>query len=122
MRSLLYVLTGLGFLGLGFWAYQENYATQAQLKEVRELNRQIGEAHARINMLNAEWAYLNRPDRLRDLVNLNFERLALVPLMAEAFASVDQVAMPLPDYIPLIDPTEISSDGALSALNGEEPL
>lgn len=122
MKGLLYVLTGVSFLGLGFWAYQENYRTQAALREVRDLNRAIGAAHARINVLNAEWAYLNRPDRLRDLVNLNFERLALVPLMPEAFASVDQVAMPLPDFIPMIDPTQISSDGLALLLNGEEPL
>lgn len=120
MRGFLYVLAGFGFLGLGFWAYQENYATQAALREVRDLNRAIGAAHARINMLNAEWAYLNRPDRLRDLVNLNVQRLALVPLMPEAFAGVDRVPMAPEEYIPLLDPTQISSDGALAP--GEEPL
>lgn len=122
MKTLFYMLTGLAFVGLGFWAYQENYATQAQLKEVRTLNRAIGEAHARINTLNAEWAYLNRPDRLRDLANLNIDRLGLVPLMPESFGGIDDVAMPLPDYIPLIDPTQVSSDGADAGLTGEEPL
>lgn len=121
MRGLLTVIAGLAFLGLGFWAYQENYRTQAALREVRELNRAIGSAHARLNVLNAEWAYLNRPDRLRDLVNLNVARLGLVPMLPEAFAAIDQIAEPLPDYIPLIDPMNVSSDGA-AALNGEEPL
>ena len=120
MKGLLYVLTGMGFLGLGFWAYQENYATQAALREVRDLNRQIGAAHARINMLNAEWAYLNRPDRLRELVNLNFQRLSLVPLMPEAFASIAHVPMAPEEYIPLLDPMQISSDGLMPT--GEEPL
>lgn len=120
MRGLFYGLAGVTFLGLGFWAYQENYATQAALAEVRDLNRQIGAAHARIGMLNAEWAYLNRPDRLRELVNLNFERLALVPLMPEAFGSVDRIPAAPEEYVPLLDPMQVSSDNAYA--NGEEPL
>ena len=70
MRGLLYLMSALMVVGLGFWAYNENYATQDSIREVRDLNRQIGEAHARIRMLNAEWAYLNRPDRLRDLAEI----------------------------------------------------
>ena len=91
MRGLLYLMSALMVVGLGFWAYNENYATQDSIREVRDLNRQIGEAHARIRMLNAEWAYLNRPDRLRDLADLNFDRLGLLPLMPDGFGRVDQV-------------------------------
>jgi len=54
-------------MGLAYWAYNENYTTQASLKDVRSLHREIGAAHERLNVLEAEWAYLNRPDRLRDL-------------------------------------------------------
>ena len=35
MRPVLYVLTFLAVIALGFWAYRENYATQASLREVR---------------------------------------------------------------------------------------
>lgn len=120
MKGFLYLLAGASFLGLGFWAYQENYATQASLREFRDLNRQIGAAHARINMLQAEWAYLNRPDRLRDLVNLNYQRLMLVPLMPESFDVVDRIPMAPEEYIPLLDATQVSSD--MASRNGGDPL
>ena len=31
MRPVLYVLSFLALIALGFWAYRENYATQAAL-------------------------------------------------------------------------------------------
>lgn len=124
MRGLLHVLAFLGVIALAFWAYQENYQTQAALKEVRSLHADIGTSRARLNMLNAEWAYLNRPDRLRDLADLNFDRLGLLPLSPEAFGRVDQVAYPV--VVPVLGiitgTVDASSDGALLAASDEEPL
>ena len=94
MKGLIYVGLALAVMGLGFWAYRENYATQASLRDVREVKAEIAAAQARLDRLNAEWAYLNRPDRLRDLVELNFQRLELLPMRPEAFAGVEQVGMP----------------------------
>lgn len=94
MRNLFFVLTMFAVIGLAFWAYRENYATQAALDEADELRIEIRAAHARLAVLRAEWAYLNRPQRLRDLADLNFDRLGLLPLRPEQFGRVDEVAYP----------------------------
>lgn len=119
MRSCLYVLSALVVVALGAWAYQENYRTQEAMREVRALHRDIGAAHERLRMLRAEWAYLNRPDRLRDLAELNFERLRLLPLMPEAFAKVGQIAYPRPALPRLTDAVEIFSGNAPQDAAGE---
>ena len=110
MKSFLYIVLAMGVISLAFWAYGQNYKTQTAIAEVRQLHRDIGHAHERLAVLRAEWAYLNRPDRLRDLADLNFARLQLLPLMPEAFAPVDQIDYPLPPLSPILDPVEIASD------------
>ena len=112
MRQFFYVTSFIALIGLAFWAYRENYRTQAALKEVRQLHREIGAAHERLTMLRAEWAYLNRPDRLMDLAEMNFERLELLPLMPEAFGNVDEIAFPPPPRPVVTDPVQLSSDNA----------
>ena len=97
MKSLLYVLSVAAVIGLAFWAYTENYKTQAALDEVDELRREIGDLLETRAVLRAEWAYLNRPDRLRDLADLNFDRLGLVPLRPEQFGEISQIAYPPPE-------------------------
>lgn len=115
MRTIFYMLSGLMVMGLAYWAYHENYETQASLKDVRELHRQIGVAHERLNVLEAEWAYLNRPDRLRDLAELNFDRLGLLPLMPDAFGRIEQVTYPSQFVFDLTDSVVVSSDNAPEA-------
>ena len=118
MKGLIYVGLALAVMGLGFWAYRENYATQASLKEVREVKAEIAAAQARLDRLDAEWAYLNRPDRLRDLVELNFQRLELLPMRPETFATVEVVPMPDETMGTVASSFIVSSDAG----GTEEPL
>ncbi len=96
MRSVLFLLTTLIVMGLAFWAYRENYRTQSAISEMANVQRQIGGLREDLGVLRAEWAYLNRPDRLRELVNLNFDKLKLVPFGSDQFVDVGQVRFPPP--------------------------
>jgi hypothetical protein len=96
MRPLLYVLSFLAVMGLGFWAYRENYTTQDSLSEVAELQDEIANLRESLTVQKAEWAYLNRPDRLRDLATINFERLGLLPMEPSQFGTAAMISFPPP--------------------------
>lgn len=91
-------------MALAFWAYSENYDTRQALNGVDDLQRRIGSERETLAILRAEWAYLNRPERLRDLAGLNFERLQLLPLTPEHFARVAQIAYPFNTPERTLDP------------------
>lgn len=121
MRGLFFVLTTFAVMALAVWAYRENYATQRALDEVATLHRQIGQLREEIAVLNAEWAYLNRPDRLRALADLNFDRLGLLPLAPEQFGNVEQVAYPIPDLPAILVPFEMLGEALADASREVSP-
>lgn len=96
-------------IGLAFWAYSENYKTKAALDEVTQLQREIGNLRETRSVLRAEWAYLNRPDRLRDLTLLNFDRLKLIPITPDQFGQVEHIAYPLPERPPIRNVVVVSA-------------
>ena len=103
MRSLLFVFMFGAVIGIAYWAYQENIRTKQELAVAEDLQTAIGAARNRLSILRAEWAYQNRPSRLQDLADLNFENLQLTPLRAEHFSRVDEVGFPAPPTINLSD-------------------
>ena len=109
MKSLIYVFTVLLVFALAFWAYRENYATQQVLKDTQRLQHQIGAAQVRLSVLRAEWAYLNRPNRLLELAELNFDRLGLLPLRPDQFGRVDEVSYPPEPLLPITNPIDVST-------------
>ena len=127
MRPVLYVLTFLAVMSLGFWAYRENYATQAALRDVMALQDEIAGLRESLLVERAEWAYLNRPARLRELATLNFDRLLLLPMEPSKFGVTSAVADPPPpiaaDMAPLNlevnDPVDVQ--GETPATDGQTP-
>ena len=95
MKSLFFLVTGMVVMALAVWAYRQNYETQARLREVDELRGEIADLRERASVLRAEWAYLNRPERLADLAALNFDRLELLELRPDHFRRIEQIPYPV---------------------------
>lgn len=97
MRPTIYIACFLLLIALGSWAYRENYETKTAQREVIALQNEIAQLREALSVQRAEWAYLNRPDRLRDLATLNFDRLGLLPMESRQFGAAADVAYPAPD-------------------------
>ena len=100
MKTFLYLLSGVIVILAASWTYKVNYQVQEAESRVARLVRSINLERQSIAVLEAEWAYLNRPERLLALAETYYSELRLMPINAEHFASVGQVAFP-PDEIGL---------------------
>jgi hypothetical protein len=118
MRGFPLFLAALSVISLGYWAYHQTILTQETIREIERLQAGIGAERERLAVLRAEWAYLNRPDRLRELADFNFERLGLLPMVPEQFGVLAELPTPRP-------PEEITGDdlllGSASTAEGQEP-
>jgi hypothetical protein len=121
MRPVIYVLSFISVLALGFWAYREHYQTREALNEVSALQSEIANLREALTLQRAEWAYLNRPNRLRELSTLNFDRLGLLPLQPEQFGDIAQVTYPAADFFAGIIDNPVSIIGMLDDVEGGTP-
>ena len=110
MRILLLLVCSAITIFAAYWAYNENYRTQAALKRINRLQVEIANEREAISILNAEWAYLNRPERLRDLVDLNFTDLMLVPLSSDHFGETENIAYPRVRELPVTQPIDVKGE------------
>ena len=76
---------------LGLWAYSTNYSSRATLLRVEAINNKIDHERYLIKTLNAEWEFLNRPERLRILVEYYFDELRLIPISPQNFISNERI-------------------------------
>jgi hypothetical protein len=101
MRLTLYLSSSIVVAVLAIWAYRVNYATQEALDRVARLRAELASEREAVAVLRAEWAYLNRPDRLRLLVAAYADELGLVPLAPEQFGEAAMVAYPPEEFGPI---------------------
>lgn len=70
------------------------YHTSQRVHDGRELldalNRETAQEEESIRVLQAEWSYLNQPQRLETLAR---EHLKLVPMKGDRFAAIDDIAL-----------------------------
>jgi len=92
------MIVGL-FLVMTFasWAYRVNDRTLDAIGRVADLQRDIRNERETLAVLRAEWAYLNRPDRLLALSEEHFTELRLMPLHPDHFSDPMKVAYPSPE-------------------------
>ena len=76
---------------LGLWAYKINYDSRAADERVKKLEKSIISTNKEIKILNAEWAHLNSPERLRKLLEYYFLELRLTPINPDDFISFSEV-------------------------------
>jgi hypothetical protein len=96
VKTLLYLSAAALVVVCATWSYRVNYATQEALNRVAGLRAEIAAEREAVAVLRAEWAYLNRPDRLRALVTRHVVELGLTELAPEQFGEAAMVAFPPP--------------------------
>ena len=92
-KRLVLIFSLIFTLGLGLWAYKTNYASRSALLRVESINEQIALERYQVKILNAEWEFLNRPERLRKLVEYYFDELRLIPISPQNFTSYDRITV-----------------------------
>ncbi len=94
MKTVLYLFAGMLVVFAASWTYTVNYQVQDAESRVASLQRSINRERSAIAILEAEWAYLNRPERLRALSETYYNELRLMPIDAVHFANIQDVPLP----------------------------
>lgn len=103
---LLAILTG----GALFWVSQQVQQTE---REQRKLQQVVTQEEEAIRVLNAEWDYLNRPDRLEKLAE---EQLKMEPAKADdLLRNVSSIPEPVKVPLPPKDRPVFASTGSQAA-------
>lgn len=103
MRTFYYLVSCILIAGFAAWSYNVNLETRTVTARAKVLEAAISAEKEKIDVLEAEWAYLNRPERLIRLAEANFPRLGLLPLSPDNLADARTVAYPIDDIDALVN-------------------
>jgi hypothetical protein len=104
ITAMIYVAC---FAASAIGLYLVKYNVQDVNRDVVTLKESLAQEKESLHLLNAEWAYLNRPDRLRqlserhlDLVPLDSRQIGEISVLPAA-ATEDEAAPHAPLYQPI---------------------
>ncbi len=96
MRLIFYSVSLILVMSLAYLANLESVKTKATMYSAKLLRTEVDELKEELKFLNAEWALLNRPDRLTDLVKWHYRELKLMPISIKNFKSIKSVELSKP--------------------------
>lgn len=111
MRTFYYLVSCILIAGFAAWSYNVNLETRTVTAKARVLEAAIDAEIEKIDVLEAEWAYLNRPERLIQLAEANFDRLGLLPVSPDNLADVRDVSYPVDDIDRLVNFAVMTASG-----------
>ena len=91
MRLIAYVFSVALVMVAGFWANYENVKTLTVAQNIKKIQEEVSDVKETLNVLTVEWAYLNRPERLQNLANLNYKSLGLLPISSNQMKSISSI-------------------------------
>jgi hypothetical protein len=91
--------------------------SEAQLREVRSLERQIAREEEAIDLLEADWSLLTQPSRIQKLVDAHKQELGLQATQSRQVTGVD--AIPEKGLAP--EEGDPIADAIAQSESGEEP-
>ena len=99
--------------GAGLYLYQVKHSVSMLDRELRDVNRQTEVVRERTQILRAEWALLNEPDRLRQVAQ---RHLALEPMAPAQFIREAELERRLPNARPFAGPPSLFGPPELPVL------
>jgi hypothetical protein len=118
MIRFLHMVAISALIASALYAYSIKYDTLYYAEQVRELKAKVQRERDSIAVLRAEWAFLNRPDRLQvavehhlDLQPMNVQQLARLSDLPNRPPREDGIAKKL-EALGLLEPTATPKDKA----------
>jgi len=101
MRRRWTILWGLIAVIAGAFSIIVSTEVQEQENTLDRINRTVAGHHEAINVLRAEWSYMNRPGRLE---NLSLRHLGLQPVKPEQMMRVSELPFAGREDAPVLAP------------------
>ncbi|MBW6401793.1 hypothetical protein KPL78_28355, partial [Roseomonas sp. HJA6] len=112
--------------GAGLYLYQVKHSVSELDRQLRDINRRTEQARERTQVLRAEWALLNEPDRLRQVTQRYLPLDAMTPTQFVRQSEMERRLPPARQFAgppSLFAPTEPPGDGSAApmAIAAAEP-